>query len=513
MSTLSTFPANKPCRTKIIATVGPASASEEIMKKLILAGVDLFRLNFAHSGPKQLQPLLDQIRRISAALRQPIGVLADLAGPKIRLGEIPGGEYLCATGGFVHFIRGSKTDSPDHFTTTYPEFIDELNDGDRILLADGSISLEVIGKSTNSLDCKVIQGGIVRSRQGVNLPGVALSIKTLQPADIENALWATEVGIDFLGLSFVRSPDDIFELRSILELAAEKKTGKDQWDQLSESDRKILFPNIIAKIEKSEVLNQLDAIVEAADGIMVARGDLGVEVDIAKIAVVQKRIIRTCTRMKKPVIVATQMLESMTEESIPTRAEATDVANAILDGADAVMLSGESAVGAHPVLVVQTMNRIARETENAIIHESAADLPGLAASRTIMSDEDLPDSVRISIAVCDAAGSLAETINASMICIATRSGRTALNFSKMRNRVMTVGTSVYDEVLRRLCLYWGVIPIGGIETDPKGMLTSFVELALKAQYLKNGDRVVLTAGIGTIAEERNVVYVHTVREH
>ncbi|MDO5580045.1 MAG: pyruvate kinase [Planctomycetia bacterium] len=510
MSTLSVFPKNKPCRTKIIATIGPASSSEETMRELILAGVDLFRLNFAHSGPEKLQPLVDQIRRISAELQQPIGILADLAGPKIRLGEIPGGEFRCLTGTIVHFVRGSSTESPDVFTTTYPVLIDELNEGDRILLADGTVSLQVVRKFPDSADCQVIQGGLVRSRQGVNLPGVALSIKTLQPKDIENARWAVEAGIDFLGLSFVRSPEDIHELRALLASAAEKKIGKDQWNLLSEGDRKIHFPNIIAKIEKPEVLEQLDAIIEAADGIMVARGDLGVEVDIAKIAVVQKKIISTCTRMNKPVIVATQMLESMTEESMPTRAEATDVANAILDGTDAVMLSGESAVGAHPILVVQTMNRIARETENALLNGPKCDLPGLSASRHIMIDQNLPESVRVSIAVCDAAGSLAETINASMICVATRTGRTALNFSKMRNRVMTVGTSVYDEVLRRLCLYWGVIPVGGIDTDPKGMLTAFVDLAKKADYLKKDDRVVLTAGIGTIAEERNVVYVHTV---
>ncbi len=502
----------RPCRTKIIATLGPASESEVIIKELIQAGVDLFRLNFAHSGPAENGPVLDRIRKVSQELQIPIGVLADLAGPKMRLGELLNGEYLCPTGGSVTFIRGTKSDRAGVFTTTYEPLIDELKVGDRILLADGTVVLQVQEKSPEGVVCHVIQGGIVRSRQGVNLPGVLLSIKTLQPKDIENALWAMEAGIDFLGVSFVRTAEDITELRCLMEKAVEKRLGTDAWNKIPLEERGLYYPNIIAKIEKSETLDCLDSIVEAADGIMVARGDLGVEVDIAKIAIIQKRIIRTCRRLVKPVIVATQMLESMTEELMPTRAEATDIANAILDGADACMLSGESAVGKHPVLAVKMMNHIAEETETAM-RERAIERNSwsLLTSEDAMKNVNLPITIRISIAVCDAAGSLADSIDAAAICVATKTGRTALNLSKMRNIVMTVGTSTNNLVLRRMSLYWGVIPVGGLSTEPRQMLLDLVECGKQSGYLKTNDLVVLTAGIGTVERERNVIYVHTVQ--
>ena len=505
------FPAVQPTRTKIVATLGPASDSPEMIRRLIFAGVDVFRINMAHGDPKSAQPMLDRVRAAAAEIGQPIAVLADLAGPKMRLGELPGGEYNCETGKTIRFVRGKSTDEPDSFTTTYAPLIDDLKPGDRVLLADGTITLSVIEKTDDAALCRVVQGGKVRSRQGVNLPGVDLSVKTLQPADIENAKWAVGAGVDFLGLSFVRSASDIDELRGILEETAEPLVGAEIWSELSEGEKRTRYPNIIAKIEKPETLLCLDAVISAADGVMVARGDLGVEANIAKIAVIQKEIIAVCRRLTKPVIVATQMLESMTNEIMPTRAEATDVANAILDGADACMLSGESAIGKYPVEAVEMMHRIASETE-LLLEERLGSEKYLDTTlvENVMTDEELPESVKISVAVCDAAGELADVIGAAMIFVATKTGRTALNLSKMRNFVMTVGTSESEAVLRRLSLYWGVIPIGGIPIEPRQMIPALVEEARSAGYLSAGDSIVLTAGIGTASDDRNAIYVHTV---
>lgn len=505
------FPAHRPTRTKIVATIGPSSESEEMLQKLISAGVDVFRINMAHGDTKAAQTLLDRIRLVSARSGQPVAVLADLAGPKMRLGEIPNGCFDCKTGETIRFVRGTQTAESDAFTTTYEPLIDDLSVGNRVLLADGTVTLEVTKKEKDQVFCRIVQGGVVRSRQGVNLPGVDLSIKTLQPVDIQNAIWATQSGIDFLGLSFVRSPDDIHELRSILEETAETLVGQREWEKLSDGERRLRYPNIIAKIEKPETLDCLDAVVEAADGVMVARGDLGVEANIARIAVIQKEIIKTCRRFIRPVIVATQMLESMTSEIMPTRAEATDVANAILDGADACMLSGESAIGKYPVEAVEMMHRIAEETES-LLRERSSEEEFLEAEmiQQTFDRQDLPESVKISVAVCDTAGQLADTIDASMIFVATKTGRTALNLSKMRNFVMTVGTSSCEATLRRLCLYWGVIPVGGIPIVPQKTLPTLVRLAKEAGYLDTGETVVLTAGIGTASDDRNAIYVHIV---
>lgn len=515
----SRFPRQKPCRTKIVATLGPASDSEEKMKELIQAGVDLFRLNCAHKSLRENEEIIRRIRKVSQEQGQPIAILADLAGPKMRLGELPNGSYFCQNGATVRFVRGQTSSQPETLTTSYEPLLDDLKIGDRVLLADGTVTLQVVGKKMDAssqnrmldeVECRVLQAGVVRSRQGINLPGVQLSIPTLQPNDIENATEAVRLGIDFLGLSFVRSPQDILDLRDILIQAAEKNVGSEFWNDLIPEDRSLYYPNIIAKIEKQEALPLLDDIIQIADGIMIARGDLGVEVDIARIAVLQKQMIEACRYWTKPVIVATQMLESMIEETIPTRAEATDVANAILDGADACMLSAETAIGKHPVEAVDMMNRIARETETILEKRSLIEKDCRIQTMNIMNNLTLPEAVRVSIAVCDAAGQLADTVSASMIFVATQTGRTALNLSKMRNFVMTVGTSSSLTVLRRLCLYWGVIPVGNVPSDPSQMLTTLVERAQEGDYLSPNDLVILVSGIGTISNNQNVIYAHKV---
>jgi pyruvate kinase len=488
MSESLVFPHNRPSHTKIVATVGPASDPEDVLAELIKAGVDVFRLNMAHGGTQQAQERLDRIRKVSQQLGVTVGVLADLAGPKMRLGEIPGGEYKCSPGTPMIFVRGKTTAEPNTFTTTYEPLIDDVHVGDRVMLADGTVALQVAEKRKDSIVCTVIQGGPVRSRQGINLPGTKLSIKTIQPADIENAKWATGAGIDYLGLSFVRSVEDIQELRDILVETGYKNTGK--WGDI---------PHIIAKIEKPEAVEAIEDIVQISDGIMVARGDLGVEFDIAQIAVVQKRIIETCRRYSKPVIVATQMLESMHHQTLPTRAEATDVANAVLDGTDACMLSGETAVGEYPVRTVQMMHSIALEAEK------------LLKSRQNAAGRKQMKTSSVTHAVCDAAVTVAEEIDAPMILVGTRSGRTALALSNQRCFTVCVAASNNERALQRMNLYWGVFPMSNVPSNPpREGLEAVVNAGKTAGYLSHGDRVIHIVGITPDSNHQNVLYVHIV---
>ena len=360
------LPPPRNSQTKIVATVGPACDGEDKLAELIAAGVDVFRLNMAHADHRQQDVRLAMIRAAAARASRTVGVLVDLAGPKMRLGALPGDRLLCRTGERVRFVRGEAAETaapasggdvpstavtPD-LTTTYAPLIDELQPGNRVMLADGIVGLVVEAVEKDAAVCRVVQSGLIRSRQGVNLPGVKLSVPALNDIDRENAAWAAKSGIDFVGLSFVRRAEDICELKELLAAAA---TGDGN-----------VGPHVIAKIEKPEALENLAAIVAAADGVMVARGDLGVEIDIAEVAVAQKQIIAECRRQGKPVIIATQMLDSMQHSRLPTRAEVADVSNAILDGADACMLSGETAVGDYPQETVEMMHRIALAAEGLL---------------------------------------------------------------------------------------------------------------------------------------------------
>jgi pyruvate kinase len=499
-----------------VATVGPACDSESALTQLMLCGVTVFRLNMAHgSGTEDAQRRLDLIRSAAEKLGRPIGVLADLAGPKMRLGEIDGGAYNCDPKRPIRFVRGERTDAPHTFTTTYEPLIDDLNINDNVMLADGTVTLRVVDKSPDAVTCAVVQGGVVRSRQGVNLPGVNLSIKTLQPHDIVHAKWAVGAGIDFLGLSFVRSAEDIHELREILADTVHRNTG--------------LFgdiPHIIAKIEKQEAVENIEEITDAANGVMVARGDLGVELDIARIATVQKMIIDTCRRKLKPVIVATQMLESMHSHTIPTRAEATDVANAIIDGADATMLSGETAVGAYAVEAVRMMNRIAEETEKFILRKGWYKQDGVNRGLKIRetgwsnknkTENEIEDENKIIVgklpvtyAICSAAVGLAEAINAKRILIASRSGVSVMGLSNLRSSVQIIGTSHNPRILNRMNLYWGVIPVLNAPNDPRESLKEIVEVGKKTGRFERGDRLVLVSTMGPTSENHNIIYAHVV---
>ncbi len=469
-------------RSKTVATVGPACRDPAVLRSLVDAGVDVFRVNMAHGDRAEHEQVVADIRRISHDAREAIGILVDLAGPKIRLGELYSDPTECEEGRNFRFIRGDVAGRTDELVSNYEPLVDELSPGDRVMLADGTVSMEVTESDSHSALCRVIAAGTLRSRQGINLPGVKLSVPGLTAADRDNAVWAAQTGVEFVSLSFVRSPDDIHELRELLASSGSQ-------------------PFVIAKVEKREALNQLDEIVVAADGVMVARGDLGVEIDVAETPVAQKRIISTCHAFSKPVIVATQMLDSMHHSRRPTRAEASDVANAILDGADACMLSGETAIGEFPRESVGMMNQIMMATER-MLH------------RTSLGPQQQPVSVGVhpvTAAVVAGGAHIANQLFAKLIVISTRGGSTARVHAKQRCLTPAVAVSSSEPVLRRMSLFWGITPLLDAPVEEAQALREFVERWGRDQELLTpGDCVVFVTGTGLIEGVHNSVEVlHT----
>jgi len=469
-------------RTKIVATLGPACGSEEKIQELVKAGVDVFRLNMAHGSREEHTKTLQSVRKVEQRLSQPIGLLVDLAGPKIRLGDLGQPEIQVQPGEEYRFVRGMEASGEHEFTCTYEPLVDEVEVGKMIMLADGTISLLVEEKGKDFVGTRCVQGGPLRSRQGINLPGSKLSTPAMSDVDSDNAIWAADAGADFISLSFVRSAEDVRSLKSMLLARG-------------------CLARVIAKIEKPEALQQLDAVVQAADGVMVARGDLGVEIDVAGMAVAQKRIVETCNRRQKPVIIATQMLDSMQHSLRPTRAEATDVANAILDGADACMLSGETAVGQYPRESVEMMQRIAQATEPLLQHRTRGPAPAIA-----------PQGVReITRAVVYGAGHIATELGAKLVVVASHTGATALALAKQRNFIPTVGVSDSPTVLRQMCLLWGVIPLAGAPVADREHLIRHVETwGRHVGALTPGDRIIVISSSSISASGHNVLLVHEV---
>ena len=470
-------------RTKIVATVGPASRDPKVLATLIKHGVDVFRLNMAHGELSEHEATIRDIRALSAELRHPVAILADLAGPKIRLGKLFEDPTECREGDEFFFVRGDTPNSARQLTCTYDNLVDELSAGDTVMLADGIVGMTVIDKQEGSVRCRVVASGTIRSRQGVNLPGVALSIPALTDDDLRHTEWAASQEIDFVGLSFVRAPD---EIRHLKELLRQQKS----------------HALVVAKIEKREAVQHLDAIVQEADAVMVARGDLGVEVDVAMTPVVQKQIIATSQRWGRPVIVATQMLDSMQHSRRPTRAEASDVANAILDGADACMLSGETAIGDYPIETVKMMNRIMLCTEGLL--RDAPSRPPAAANTDVHA---------ITTAVVYGAAQVAQQLNAGLVVVVTRTGATARVAAKHRNFIPTIGISDSDVTLRRMCLYWGIHPMVGAPMGNLPRLREFIDRwGREDGCLTTGDYVVYVSGTGMVKGGHNLLLVDQVEE-
>jgi len=462
---LNANPANRNfARTKIVATAGPASKTKERIHDLIVAGVDVFRLNMAHGTNEEKEGIISHVRTESQNLSAAIGILVDLAGPKIRLGKLKDDAVNLVNGETVSFIRGIESDNPKELVCLYEPLIDEVSVGDMIVLADGISRLVVKEKNPDSLICEVNDGGIVRTRQGVNLPATNLSIPALGEKDVEHAKWAASIGADFVSLSFVRNASEIESLKKVLK----------------ECDSQA---RVIAKIEKTEALDNLDSIVAAADGIMVARGDLGVEIDIAQTPLAQKGIIDCCSRHRKPVIVATQMLESMHHCKQPTRAEVSDVANAILDGADACMLSGETAVGEYPVESVEMMNRVMVETEKTFRTVPARTLPPVQPAENLVTE-----------VLTSTAADIAKRIEAKLVVIASSTSETALFKSKHRDFRPTVCITDSLHSARQMSLFWGVVPIvskSDFSTEQVHHLAK--HFATRFFDLKKGDQVVIVS--------------------
>jgi pyruvate kinase len=468
-------------KTKIVATVGPASESVERLEAMIRAGVDVFRLNLAHGHYEWLERIIRKIQQTSARVDRPVALLADLGGPKIRLGQIPGGQIACETGQRFRFVTASAaTDSPGELTSTYESLVAELKAGDLVLLADGTVSMSVEDKTADAATCVVVQPGEIRSGGGINLPGVELAVPALTDKDRRDLEWVATQPVDFIGLSFVRRAGDVAELRA--ELTRLKSDAQ-----------------IVAKIEKPQALDSIEEIIRASDAIMVARGDLGVEIDVARIAAVQKDIIRRCHAARVPVITATQMLESMRSSRLPTRAEATDVANAILDGSDALMLSAETAIGQYPVESAAMMSRIALQTERLL-------QPRLAQPAAPSDQSDIP---AVTESLVEAASRLADRISARLVVVATHTGRTARVLSRHRIQTPILGISDRLETVRRMCLYWGVTPLHAPHfRDSAELIQHVTEHARNRNMLAAGDRVVLIASTGWTSTRHDMIVVH-----
>jgi len=448
--------------------MGPASAKKEVLLEMIKAGVNICRLNFSHGKAQDHKAIIDTIREINAVHKTNVGILADLQGPKIRIG-------LVKDGG-IHLVNGTRITMTTHecigddnrIYITYETFPQDVQADEIILLDDGKIQMRVI--ETNRVDavvCEVVHGGILTSRKGVNLPNTKVSIPSLTPEDKENLQYALEWDVDWIGLSFVRTGNDIVELKEII--AASGKAAK-----------------VIAKIEKPEAIDNIDEIIAATDGVMVARGDLGVEMPLEEVPLLQKMIARKCIAASKPVIVATQMLESMITTPRPTRAEVNDVANSVLDGADAVMLSGETSVGEFPVIVIETMAKIVRNVEEL----------GYPYNHDKESNADINSPEYLIDAVCGSAVYLAGHTNAVGIVSMTSSGYTAFEISSYRPKASTYIFTSNTHLLNALSLLWGVRTFYYDKLDSTDSTISDVNEILKSQNLvQPGDVVINTASI------------------
>ncbi|MGB3402542.1 MAG: pyruvate kinase [Microcoleaceae cyanobacterium] len=451
-------------RTKIVATIGPATQQPDVLRALIQAGATTLRLNFSHGTHEDHQRSIRLIRQTSFELNQPVGILQDLQGPKIRLGKFENGSIVLKRDDPFILTSHIQPGTQEISSVTYQPLAEEVPEGANILLDDGKVEMKVekVDRAAGQLHCRVVVGGPLSNSKGVNFPGVYLSIKALTDKDRKDLMFGLDQGVDWVALSFVRNPQDILEIKELIASA-----GKE-------------VP-VIAKIEKHEAIEQMEEILTLCNGAMVARGDLGVELPAEDVPILQKQLIRTANRIGIPVITATQMLDSMVNNPRPTRAEISDVANAILDGTDAVMLSNETAVGKYPVEAVATMARIATRIEQDTITRNIANVSDTGRS--------IPN------AISQAVGQIARQLDASAIMTLTKTGATARNVSKFRPETPILAITPHVDVARQLSLVWGVKPLLVLDLPSADQtFQSAVNVAREGSLLRDGDLVVTTAG-------------------
>ncbi len=465
-------------RTKIVCTIGPATSSEERLEQLIRAGMNVARVNFSHGTQPEHALVIERIRTTSARLGHAIAILQDLQGPKIRTGTLEGGQpVLLVDGARVTITTRDVEGNAETISTTYKQLPQDVKEGDRILLDDGLLELRVLGSDATEVECLVVHGGPLKEHKGINLPGVAVSAPALTEKDRDDLKFGVSQGVDYVALSFVRRPEDLLEARALIRQLQVEKVG----------ERAQVSIPLIAKLEKPEAVARLDEILDVVDGVMVARGDLGVEMPPEKVPLIQKRIIAACNDRGLPVITATQMLESMITHPRPTRAEASDVANAIFDGTDALMLSAETATGSYPIEAVQMMVRIAQETE--------------AAPRSARQPQC--QYLTPAHAVSHAARALAEEASVQAIVVFTRSGASAHLISTDRPRTPILAYTPSEYVYRQLALWWGVWPHRIDLQETTEELIARVDHRLQEDNLvSRGEHVVIMGGLPVASQAR-----------
>jgi len=470
-------------KTKVIATIGPASDAVETLKAMMRAGMNVARLNFSHGSHEEHRKRLECIRQAARELSANVGIMLDTKGMEIRTGRIEGGSTILTAGEPFALYCEERLGGPGGVSISYPQLAEEVSAGDAILLDDGVLELRVESIENGDIQCRVARGGRLEDRKGVNVPGGVLSrAAAMSPQDREDLLFAVEHGVDYIAASFVRSGADVIEIKNLLQ------------------ERGAQIP-VIAKIENAEGVKNLEEIVAVADGTMVARGDLGVELPLPQVPLIQKKIIRTTVMNGKPVITATQMLDSMTQAPIPTRAEVSDVANAILDGTSAVMLSGETAKGIYPVEAVRTMAALALAAEEKLGEYGYLQhiLPQVA---NVVTE-----------AVSQAAIALADHVNAAAVVTLTESGFTARSMSKYRPTCPILAATVSPDVLRKLSMNWGVTAIlfEGVRSD-EAMVQFAIRHGRDIGCINPGDHVVVTAGISQTTGSTSTIQVLTVED-
>jgi pyruvate kinase len=471
-------------KTKIVCTIGPASESPEMLEKLITAGMNVARLNFSHGDHEEHAIRIASIRDAAERMKKPVGILLDTKGPEIRTHSMENGEIHLVTGQVIDISMTEVVGTESCFSVTYDRLIEDVDQNDIILLDDGLIELRVLAKDLEQglIHTIVENAGVLKNKKGVNVPGVSVKLPGITEKDAADILFGIEQGVDFIAASFVRTAKDVLEIRELLE----QNNGS--------------HIQIIPKIENQEGVDNIDEIIEVSDGLMVARGDLGVEIPAEEVPLVQKSLIKKCNQVGKPVITATQMLDSMQRNPRPTRAEASDVANAIIDGTDAIMLSGETAAGIYPVESVATMNKIAERTENSLDY------------RSIVSQRSRERQANMTEAISQAVAFTSINLGVKAVLAPTESGNTAKMIAKYRPGVSIIAVTSQLATAQKLTLVWGVRPIvTHAVTTTDEILELSVDEALNSGYVSHGDVVVITAGVPVgEAGTTNLMKVHVI---